>query len=125
MRKVLILMLVGLPYLIQAQTTQEFPELRGEYLGQKPPSNTPELFAPGIVSTGANEMSICFSEKGDEIFLLVARPTLIITSSIKNSVWTDFEEPSFIDPVRANYYMFLSPNGKKLFFTSTRSLDSE
>lgn len=121
MYRILFIILIGFPCFMYAQTTQENLVLRGEYLGQKPPSNIPELFAPGIVSTGANEMSICFSEKGDEIFLLVARPTLIITSRIKNSVWTDFEEPSFIDPTRANYYMFLSPDGKKLFFTSTRT----
>lgn len=28
-----------------------FPELKGPYLGQKPPGKTPEVFARGIIST--------------------------------------------------------------------------
>lgn len=30
----------------------DFPLLKGKYLGQKPPAMTPEIFAPGIISTG-------------------------------------------------------------------------
>ena len=30
----------------------DFPILEGPYFGQDPPGNTPEIFAPGIVSTG-------------------------------------------------------------------------
>jgi hypothetical protein len=29
----------------------DFPHLKGPYLGQKPPGMTPEVFAPGIVSS--------------------------------------------------------------------------
>jgi hypothetical protein len=29
----------------------DFPKLKGPYLGQKPPGMTPEIFAPGIVSS--------------------------------------------------------------------------
>lgn len=32
----------------------EFPVLKGPYLGQKPPGLTPEFFAPGVVSTQEN-----------------------------------------------------------------------
>jgi len=118
MNKLLSLFLVVFAGCSQSESSVSDSQLA--YLGQSPPGNTPELFAPGVVSTGVNEMSICFSEKGDEVFLLVARPTLIITSKIKNGEWTSFEEPAFIDSARSNYYMFLSPNGKKMFFTSTR-----
>lgn len=42
-----------------------FPKLTGPYLGQKPPGNTPELLAPGIVSTEKNEhMTPAFSPSG-------------------------------------------------------------
>lgn len=30
---------------------EDFPVLKGPYLGQKPPGVKPEIFAPGIVST--------------------------------------------------------------------------
>jgi hypothetical protein len=33
----------------------DFPKLTGPYLGQKPPGMKPEIFAPGIVSTGMYE----------------------------------------------------------------------
>jgi len=36
----------------------EFPILKGRYLGQKPPGMTPEVFAPGIVSTGTMNRAI-------------------------------------------------------------------
>jgi len=32
-----------------------FPVLKGPYLGQKPPGKTPEVFAPGIISTDITE----------------------------------------------------------------------
>jgi len=49
-----------------------FPILSGHYLGQKPPGMTPELFAPGIVSTGNHEHSrIEFSKDGNEMYWAV------------------------------------------------------
>jgi len=47
----------------------EFPILKGPYLGQKPPGLTPELFAPGIVSTKNNlEIEGVFAPNMDEFF---------------------------------------------------------
>ena len=34
----------------------DFPTLKGPYLGQKPPGMTPEIFAPGVISTGYHEV---------------------------------------------------------------------
>ena len=48
---------------------KDFPKLTGPYLGQKPPGPTPELFAPGIISTEKNEHSpAIFSKDGNELF---------------------------------------------------------
>jgi len=47
---------------------KEFPRLSGPYLGQKPPGMTPELFAPGIISTNMNAAKIAISPDGKEIF---------------------------------------------------------
>lgn len=39
-----------------AETTNpKFPLIRGPYLGQEPPGLEPEIFAPGLASTGENE----------------------------------------------------------------------
>ena len=47
----------------------DFPELKGPYLGQKPPGMTPEIFAPGIISNpDIKEFSITFSPNGEELF---------------------------------------------------------
>ena len=86
---------------IAQQKGAEFPKLAGPYLGQKPPGIKPELFAPGIVSTGANEMSICFSPDGDEVFYFISgpsfQPRIILSSHIENKVWTRPKELPFFD----------------------------
>ena len=46
----------------------EFPFLKGPYLGQDPPGMTPEIFAPGIISTGYNERIAAFTPDGKEFY---------------------------------------------------------
>jgi len=38
---------------VSAVDSGDLPSLTGPYLGQEPPGQEPELFAPGLVSTGA------------------------------------------------------------------------
>lgn len=116
----IFLLLILCKITVAQQATTVFPKLTGPYLGQKPPGNTPELFAPQIVTTGICETSICFSSSGDEVFFVVSprsrMPRVILTSKILDSVWTEFEEVPFFDAERSNSYPFLSDDGKKLFF---------
>ena len=42
----------------------DFPVLRGLYMSQKPPGKTPEIFAPGIISTDESEGSSGFARNG-------------------------------------------------------------
>lgn len=45
-----------------------FTKLEGPYLGQKPPGDEPELFAPGLLSAGSSsELNISFSHDGLEL----------------------------------------------------------
>ena len=45
------------------------PFAKGPYLGQKPPGMTPEIFAPGIISTRFHEHSYAvFSPDGTEVY---------------------------------------------------------
>src|SRR4030042_6166544 len=47
----------------------DFPKLSGPYLGQKPPGMTPEIFAPGIVSSSeALEYGMAFTPDGREFY---------------------------------------------------------
>ena len=109
---------------VAQQTSTEFPKLTGPYLGQKPPGMTPELFAPGIVSTGANDMSICFSPDGDEIYYFISgpsfQPRIILSSHIENTVWTRPKELPFFDKDRTDSRPFMTPDGRRLFFNSGR-----
>ncbi|MEJ2634334.1 MAG: hypothetical protein P8184_03455, partial [Calditrichia bacterium] len=48
----------------RSQTT----ELSGDYLGQPAPGTTPEIFAPGIISTQFTERDAAYSPDGNEFF---------------------------------------------------------
>jgi hypothetical protein len=50
-------------------TKQEFPVLKGPYLGQKPAGEKPEVFAPGIVSSSeATEYGIAFTPNEKDLY---------------------------------------------------------
>jgi hypothetical protein len=70
-------------FLFGSASPQEFPELKGDYLGQPPPGLTPEVFAPGIISTDAGEGCSGFMLDG-KLFLFRRRSAgmLIIGNSI-------------------------------------------
>jgi Tol biopolymer transport system component len=46
----------------------QFPRLKGPYLGQSPPGLKPVIFAPGIVSTERNELNPVFTPDGKYLF---------------------------------------------------------
>jgi Tol biopolymer transport system component len=54
----------------------DFPELKGPYLGQPEPGSTPEVFAPGIISTPAPEGASWFSADGRLFLFARARSAL-------------------------------------------------
>ena len=64
----------------------DFPKLKGPYLGQKPPSRTPELFAPHIISTGNQHGSVYFSPDGLEVYFsqMFPQPSLIMHQSVES-----------------------------------------
>ena len=47
---------------------EEAVHLNGPYLGQMPPGKEPQLFAPGIVSTGRAERDLAMTPDGTEIY---------------------------------------------------------
>lgn len=68
----------------------EFPELSGPYLGQTPPGNTPELFAPGIISNCTQHSSAYFTPDGREVFFsrLLPSPGVIMHMKEVDGRWT-------------------------------------
>jgi hypothetical protein len=104
----------------------DFPVLKGPYLGQKPPGKTPEIFLPGIVSTGAWEYGTAFSPDGKEFYYAVsgAPYDVIVCMKEVGGVWTPPEVASFSGRY-SEHDMNFSPDGKRLFFNSTRPLTGE
>ena len=103
-----------------------FPVLKGPYLGQKPPGMTPEVFAPGIISKAGFHLHSClaFSSDGNEIYFtkMVFEPIrqgTIYYMKQEESEWTEPRIASF-SGVYSDDSPAFSPNGKKLYFSSTR-----
>jgi Tol biopolymer transport system component len=103
----------------------EFPKLTGPYLGQKPPGLTPEIFAPGIVSTAeSDEFAGTFSPDGKEFFftrVIKAPNTQIMYTTINEGRWT---KPS-LSPIAyecSEGEPHISPDGNRLFYASRRPL---
>ena len=108
---------------IHCQADQrEFPVLSGPYLGQKPPEMTPEVFAPGIVSTGLYTRDIAMTNRGDEIYFCVsdAGTTAVFVTKIIGDRWTEPSIASFSGKGFLDFEPHISPDGDKLFFLSNR-----
>jgi len=69
-----------------SQSQYSFPDISGPYLGQVPPGNTPELFAPGIISTPMYTRDITMTPDGKEIYFCISafRYNLILPMMEKN-----------------------------------------
>ena len=105
---------------------QEVPLLKGPYLGQKPPGLKPEVFAPGIISTGLGESSSSFTPDGMELYFVLSGESLAVIISMKeeNGLWNTPQVVSF----SGKYYdgePKLSPDGNKILFFSNRPLKKE
>jgi Tol biopolymer transport system component len=106
----------------------DFPVLKGPYLGQKPPGIIPEIFAPGIVSTGMHEAALVFSPDGKSMFFNIMHLTHGFTAIVfveqKNGQWTKPQVASFSGKFNDSD-AFFSYDSQKLFFTSDRPSENE
>jgi len=123
-KSVAVIFSVILTAVVAAQQ-EGFPTLKGRYLGQSPPGTTPEVFAPGIVSTKAVEACLCFSH--DDRFLVFRRgfrdDTEIFLTEQKDGTWTEpARAPFFAKQFRFGDFTF-SPNEPVLYFTTDRPLE--
>jgi len=115
MKKILFLLLLGFNSLIYAQ---EFHVLKGDYLGQIPPIDTPMVFVRGIVSTVDKSHSApAFSPDGKEVFWWLNRRSgggVMMTMRRIGGTWTA--------PTVAPYggAPFFSADGKRLYFEVSR-----
>ncbi len=105
---------------VQAQQN-DFPILKGPFLGQKKPGMTPEIFAPGVVSTFLDELNSVFSPDGQEFYFCVRNlgaSSLFVMKCIQG-VWGRPAPLPFAGPYN-DIDVSLSPDGQQLFFCSNR-----
>jgi hypothetical protein len=97
----------------------------GPFLGQTAPGRTPALFAPGIVSTGLYERDMAMAADGDELyFTIMGGFSVILRCRRVQGRWEGPEVAPFSGgPVVMDAEPALSPDGKRLFFLSTRPKD--
>jgi hypothetical protein len=95
-----------------------FSQLKGPYLGQKPPGMAPEIFAPGIISTGFSERIAAFTPNGKEFFYALwgAPYGVILHTKEVNGYWTKPEVAPFSGQYQGDFTM--SSDGKRIVFSS-------
>ena len=112
---------------IHCTKQDKFPMLKGSYLGQNPPGTSPEIFAPGVITTEYHEHSSpAFSMDGTKVywsvFINFYGPQVILTMQQKDRQWTQPEVASFSGQYTDGNPCF-SPDGMKLFFESHRPIN--
>ena len=107
-----VILLAVMTMASQSYSYDEFPVLKGPYLGQKPPGLTPEPFAPGVVSTKNFEAKAVFAPNMNEFFHIRQRAGEKTKTHIfryDNGVW---QEP--VEEVLSGK-IFISPDDKTMF----------
>lgn len=107
---------------------QGFPVLTGAYLGQKVPGNTPEPFAPGVVSTTAHEFACSFTPNGNEFYFSRRDSTLgvpvIMVTKLRDGAWTKPEVVPFVEN-QFSFEPMVTPDGKRLYFSSGKPIPGQ
>ncbi|WP_086933967.1 TolB family protein [Agarilytica rhodophyticola] len=104
----------------------KLPTRETHYLGQKPPSLIPEIFAPGIISiNGRYEHGISFSPELDEVYFSANKKgglTDIYFSKLENGKWKPVKKAKFTQGRKdEEMHPFVSLDGEKIYFTALNS----
>ena len=100
-----------------------------DYLGQKPPIDTAEVFAKGMISTSSLEHSApVFSPDGKTVLWSIMKMPgyhmIILEMNYDIDKWSSPHTPLFSDTLANEVYPSFSPDGKQLYFSSDR-IDSK
>jgi Tol biopolymer transport system component len=108
------------------QKKEFWPVLKGPYLGQESPGMTPEIFAPGIISTDNLGEACCAFTFDAKLFLyIIRRPKesykTIFLTELKNGTWTK-PVPAPFNSEYHDWCFHFAPDSKMLYFTSNRPI---
>jgi hypothetical protein len=100
-----------------------WPDLTGDYLGQTPPGDRAELFAPGLISTGVYTRDVAMTPDGNEFYFCAVLGNhdwygILVTRRV-DGTWT---EPR-VAPFSGRYKDMeptISPDGRRFLFMSFR-----
>ncbi|MCZ2845924.1 MAG: hypothetical protein O2U61_05435 [Candidatus Bathyarchaeota archaeon] len=123
MKNLAVILILGLFLLPNCFAQNNFPVLKGAYLGQIPPGNTAVLFAPGLLSDDTHSpLGIAVSPDGKEIFYTLfsgpGKGTIVFTKE-ENGKWIKPQATHFSGEYQ-DWDLNLSPDGKTLYFSSFR-----
>ena len=106
----------------------DFPILKGPYLGQKPPGMSPEVFAPGIVTTDDNEYLYGFFNKGN-LLLFDRTPAdqeewapAVYRMEMKDGRWTPPNTSPYLGKPWFHYYT-AALEGEQIYFAWQGNLE--
>lgn len=129
MKNIFLLFLV----VILISCTKEIPDnprrysgYEGEYLGQKFPGDTAEVFGLGLVSTGLNERDAAFSPDLNEFYYSIwqnGKGSIVVIKK-KNDKWTTPEVVSF-SGIYSDIEPFITKDGSKLYYASNRPVEGK
>ncbi len=98
---------------ISAAQQDDFPILKGPYLGQKPPGKKAELFAPDVIRYEVHESPFISPDEKEIIIGSMSEGTKYY--KMVGGVWQLRTALPFETPDNCNG-MFVSPSGKRLYF---------
>ena len=111
----IVLLFSFIAFSSNTESQDKFPALEGPYLGQKPPGLTPEVFAPGIISTEHHEWGAIFSPDMKEFYFSRSNnkngKDSHFVVKFENNRWHKSE-------VEPGVGGSISPDGKTMFFTN-------
>jgi len=107
-------------FAVWSQENSNKSQFQGNYLGQSPPGNRPQVFASGVVSTAAHEFSCSFTPDGKEFYFARRDPKLnrnliMVTKQIEGN-WTNPEVVPFIEN-KVSFEPRVTPDGNRLYFS--------
>jgi hypothetical protein len=97
----------------------------GPYLGETPPINGPQLFAPAFVTTSMIERDVAMTPDGLEFYFCAAvgqfRHSAILQTRLVDGQWTEPEVAPFSSNPEFMYLEpHISPDGSKFYFMSNK-----
>lgn len=129
MKRRLLIGVVLIAFAVTNALTQEkeSPKLGGPYLGQKTPGISPEIFAPGFISTGEHEFSCCFSPDGQEFYftrrIAEQKQNFVMYTKLVDNCWTEPAIAPFAGPF--TFEPFVTPDNQRIYFQTGKVADGQ